>query len=239
MVFAAILAGGKGTRVGTKVPKQFLELDGKMILLRTLDVFLESKLFDEIYISVNEMWLDFTRQALEENYSPVILSKINLVNGGNERIMSFLNIVEAIKEKYGVRHEDLVLSHDAVRPFVTKDILVDCIEQTKAHKVAMASVQSADTTYSSQTEGFLTSTYDRKKLWLGQTPQGCNMDFLYEVMHSYTEEELLSMTGTSQLFINKGINVRVSLGSANNIKITTMKDIEFSDYMLKKENEEC
>lgn len=233
MIFAAILAGGKGTRVGTSVPKQFLELNNKIILIRTLDKFIDSALFDEIYISVNEMWVDFTKKILKENYSQSILEKIFVVNGGNERIMSFLNIIEAIKNKHGIHNEDIVVSHDAVRPFVTHEIISDCINMTKIYNVAMASIQSSDTTYSSKKDGYLTSTYNRKELFLGQTPQGCKMKFLYDVIHSYTNEELLSMTGTSQLFINKGFDVKISLGSINNMKITTMKDIEFASYLYK------
>lgn len=237
MIFAAILAGGKGTRVGAKVPKQFLEINGKPILISTIDQFIKSKLFDVIYISVNEMWLKHTKEILFKFYTKEIAENIRVVCGGKERIMSFLNIITDIKDRHGINSEDIVVSHDAVRPFVTYDILKDCIEKTKVYKVAMASVQSADTTYSSMTEGYLTSTYDRKTLWLGQTPQGCGMDLLYEVINSYPEDELLSMTGTSQLFINKNIDVKISLGSIDNFKITTLKDIDFAEFVLKKKEE--
>jgi 2-C-methyl-D-erythritol 4-phosphate cytidylyltransferase len=235
MIYAAILAGGKGTRVGAKVPKQFLELGGKPILIRTIDTFVESKLVDFIYISVNEMWLEHTRALLEQYYDEDTLKNFKLVCGGQERMMSFLNVIYDIRDTFGVHETDMILSHDAVRPFVTKEILLDCIEKTREYKVAMASVASADTTYAALKEGFLTSTYDRKTLYLGQTPQGCMMDLMDEVIRSYTEEELLTMTGTSQLFINRGIDVKISLGSVNNLKITTLKDIDFIEYMYGKE----
>lgn len=234
MIFAAILAGGKGTRVGANVPKQFLELNGKPILIRTVDTFVDSKLFDVIYISVNEMWLEYTTEILNKYYDQNVLKNVKLVCGGKERMMSFLNVIDDIKNVYGVHETDMVISHDAVRPFVTFEILKDCIEKTKEYRVAMASIPSADTTYASHKEGFLTSTYDRKTLFLGQTPQGCTMDFLYEVIHSYTEEELLAMTGTSQLFINKNIDVKISLGSVDNMKITTLQDIDFSEFVYNK-----
>ena len=237
MIFGAILAGGQGTRVGAKVPKQFIELNGKPILISTLEKFVNSKLFDVIYISVNEMWFEHTLSLINEFCDKDTAENIKIVCGGKERIMSFLNIITDIKDKYGVRSDDIVVSHDAVRPFVTYEILEDYIKQTKEYRVAMASVQSADTTYSSATEGYLTSTYDRKKLWLGQTPQGCRMDLLYEVINSYPEDELLSMTGTSQLFINKNIDVKISLGSVDNFKITTFNDINFAEFILSKDGE--
>ena len=232
MIFAAILAGGKGTRVGAKVPKQFLELSGKPILISAIDAFLKCKLVDIIYVSVNEMWVEHTGELLKKYYDVHTLSKMKIVCGGNERIMSFINVINDIEANYGVNSEDIVLSHDAVRPFVTQEIIVDCIENTKIHKVAMASVRSADTTYVSMDGEYLTSTYDRKTLFLGQTPQGCKMDLLHDVINSYSEEELLSMTGTSQLFINKNINVKISLGSIDNFKITTLKDIDFAKFLL-------
>ena len=234
MIFAAILAGGKGTRVGSDIPKQFLNLGAKPIIIRTIDVFLSSGLIDFIYLSVNEMWMDHMRNLLDEFYSADVRKNIKVVSGGVERIMSFLNVIYDIRDTFGVNETDMVLSHDAVRPFVTHDIIKDCIEKTKEYKVAMASIPSADTTYCSMEEGMLTGTYDRKVLWYGQTPQGCNMKFMYDVICSYTKEELLKMTGTSQLFINKGIKVKISLGSGNNLKITTLQDIDFSEYIMKK-----
>lgn len=234
MIFGAILAGGKGTRVGTNVPKQFLELNGTPILIQTLNVFLDSNLCDKLYISVNEMWKEYTERLLSEFYKDEIIKNIKVVSGGEERIMSFLNVINDIRANYGVNSEDIVLSHDAVRPFVTTEIIADCIEKTKEYKVAMATVNSSDTTYSSKREGFLTSTYNRTELFVGQTPQGCCMDLLYEVINSYSRDELLSMTGTSQLFINKNIDVKISLGNINNFKITTLKDIEFAEFQFNK-----
>ena len=234
MIFAAILAGGKGTRVGSDVPKQFLNLGNKPIIIRTIDVFLSSGLVDFIYISVNEMWIDHMKHLLAEHYSQEELKKFKIVNGGVERMMSFLNIIYDIRDTFGINETDMVLSHDGVRPFVTYDIIKDCIEKTQEYKVAMASIPSADTTYCSAREGLLTGTYDRKLLWYGQTPQGCNMKFMYDVISSYSQEELLKMTGTSQLFINRGIDVKISLGSGSNLKITTLRDIDFSEYLMKK-----
>ena len=98
MIFAAILAGGKGTRIGTNIPKQFLNLNGRPIILQTIDVFLKSNLCDIIYISVNESWYDHTERLLALNYSDNERNKMKIVCGGKERIMSFLNVIYDIKK---------------------------------------------------------------------------------------------------------------------------------------------
>lgn len=233
MIFLALLAGGKGSRVGANVPKQFIDIAEKPILIHTLDVFVKLEAIDYIYISVNELWLEHTQKLINQQYDDSIRKKIRYVCGGKERMLSFLYVMSDIKENFGINASDIILSHDAVRPFVTKEIIEDCIEKTKKYKVAMAAILSADTTYASGKDGFLTSTYDRRNLYLGQTPQGCMMDFMDEIINSYTEEELLSMTGTSQLFINKNIDVKISLGSVDNLKITTMKDIRLMELLYK------
>ncbi len=234
MVIGAILAGGKGTRVGAGIPKQFLEIKGKPILLMTLDKFLESDLFDLIYICVNEAWKEHTEKLVKDNYSAVA-DKITIVTGGKERMMSLLNVINDIVDKYGAREEDILITHDAVRPFVSYEILKDSVEKTKEFNVTMASVPVSDTIYKSEREGRLTSTFDRKQLWIGQTPAGCKMDLFYKTISSYTTEELMKMTGTSQLFVNKGMDIYVSEGSVNNFKITTPKDINYAKYMMNAE----
>ena len=85
MIFAAILAGGKGTRVGTDVPKQFLSLNGTPILIQTVNVFLKTNVCDKIYISVNEMWKEHTENLLREFYDDKTIENIKIVCGGKER----------------------------------------------------------------------------------------------------------------------------------------------------------
>lgn len=102
MIFAAILAGGSGTRVGGNIPKQFLELNGKPILINTINKFLSSQLVDIIYISVNEIWMKHTEELLEEHYDTDTVKNFRLVCGGKERMMSFLNVIYDIKDTFGI-----------------------------------------------------------------------------------------------------------------------------------------
>lgn len=232
MIYAAILAGGSGKRIGGKIPKQFLVLDDKPILIQTLEKFLQSDKIDFIYISVHKDWELHTNELLRNHFSEKERDKMKVILGGVERMMTLINVVYDIRDNFGIHKKDIILSHDAVRPFVSEDIIDDCVAKTLEAGVAMASVGSNDTTYLSEKAGYLTKTYDRKNVYEGQTPQGCRMDLMYEVINSYTEEQLLSMTGTSQLFVNRGIPIRISLGSRDNLKITTPQDIELIKYHL-------
>ena len=216
--------------MGAGIPKQFLEIKGKAILLLTLDKFLQSDLFDLIYICVHEAWEKYTENLIREHYS-FVADKITIVTGGSERMLSLLNVINSIVDKYGARKEDILITHDAVRPFVSYEILKDSVEKTKKFGVTMASVPVSDTIYKCETEGCLSSTFDRKQLWIGQTPAGCRMDLFYDTISSYSHEELLKMTGTSQLFVNKGIDIHISEGNVNNFKITTPKDVDYAKYI--------
>lgn len=236
MIFTAILAGGKGARVGTKIPKQFLEIGGKPVIIHTIDRFFESGMTDYVYIAVNEMWLEHTSKLLEKYFDEAKRETIRIVCGGVERMMTLRNVIDQIAADFTLSDDDIFLSHDAVRPFVTKEIISDCIACAREHKVAMASVPSADTSYSIDENGFLTGTYDRKSLYVGQTPQGSGMKLMYDIIHSFTDDELLKMTGTSQMFINKGYSVKVSVGSVDNLKITTPMDIDIARERLKAED---
>jgi len=234
MIIAAILAGGKGTRFGSNIPKQYLDLAGQPIIIRTIDSFVSSNCVDVIFISVSDMWMEHIQKLIAEYYAGLDKPQFRFVEGGKERMTTLLNVTRAIVDEFGARSEDILLTHDAVRPFVSCEVIEDCVSKTRDFGVAMASLKSADTIYSMGKDGFLTSTYDRSKLYAAQTPQGCRMDVMKEVIESYTEEELLSMAGTSQLFINRGIDVCISLGDVDNVKITTMRDLDFANYRLQR-----
>lgn len=231
MIYGVILAGGEGKRMGGNIPKQYLELSGRPIFIWTIDVFLKSDLFDKIYLTINEDWHDFTYQTLKKFYSFKDLKKIELcISQCKNRTLSLMETINSISLINGYFQDNIIVSHDAVRPFVSYKILKDCINKTLENGVAMAAVPCTETLYLSNSEEFLNHSHDRSKCYAGQSPLGCNLGLIYSLLNSYSEEELKKATAISQLFINRNINVKLSYGEDTNFKITTPKDLIFARF---------
>lgn len=231
MVYGVILASGRGTRMGGNIPKQYLELKGKPIFIWTLERFLNSNLFEKIYLTTDANWGDFTQKVLIKYLSLESLKKIELcVTHSKNRTLCLKEIIDIISKENITSSNDIVVSHDAVRPFVSYRILKDCIVKAADFQVAMAAVPCTETFYLSDTEGFLIKSQDRTNCCLGQSPHSCNLQLLNDILNSYSKEELEKVTAISQLFINKNINVKMSHGEDTNFKITTPKDLAFAKF---------
>ena len=231
MVYAVILASGKGMRMGENIPKQYLELKGKPIFIWTLETFFKSNLFDRIYLTTTASWSDFTEKTLMKHLSSENLKKLELcVTYSKNRTLCLKETIDIISKVNITSSNDIVVSHDVVRPFVSYRILKDCIAKAKEFQVAMATVPCTETFYLSDTEEFLIKSQDRTNCCSGQSPHGCNLQLLNDVLNSYPIEELEKATTISQLFINKNINVKMSHGEDTNFKITTPKDLAFARF---------
>ena len=233
MIYGIILAGGKGTRMGTAIPKQYLNLKEKPIIIWTIDTFLKSKLFNVIYLAVNDNWKNHSIELLKKYYTFRKTTKIRICSSNcNNRTISLADAIDTIIKENGMKIDDIVISHDAVRPFVSYDILNDCIFQTEKTQVALAAVLSSETVYISESEGILTKSFNRNKCYIGQSPLGCKLNLLYRILHSYSTDELRNVTAVSQLFINRNIDVKMSYGEDTNFKITTPKDLAFAEFYV-------
>ncbi|MCM1494822.1 MAG: 2-C-methyl-D-erythritol 4-phosphate cytidylyltransferase [Bacteroides sp.] len=233
MVYGIILAGGKGTRMGADIPKQFLNLTNKPILIWTLDAFINSRLFDRVYLTINKNWSKYTTELLKKYYLPQKLEKVEIcINKGSNRTLCLSETVDEIVKANGINSDDIVISHDAVRPFVSYKVLQNCIFQVQENQVAMAAIPCVETMYLSNLNGYLIKSQDRTTCYLGQSPQGCKLQLLYQIFHSCSIKKLMSVTAISQLFINNNINVKISYGEEINYKITTPKDLAFAEFCV-------
>ena len=129
MIYAQILAAGKGTRMGNvNMPKQFLSIKNKPILIHTIEKFILIEDFHKIIISCPELWIEHTRDIIEKYVDD---DRIEIVAGGKERNDTLINSIHFIEENYGLNDDDVIISHDAVRPFVTRRIIKENIEKLK------------------------------------------------------------------------------------------------------------
>lgn len=119
MIYGAMLAGGSGTRVkSSKIPKQFIEIGGKPIIIYTLENMLKVKRFDYIYIAVHKDYEDYMNEQVKKNIPES--EKVRVILGGKERMDTINNVTTAITNDNGIHDDDVIVIHDAVRPFVTE-----------------------------------------------------------------------------------------------------------------------
>lgn len=227
---AILLAGGTGKRMGNlKLPKQFLEICNIPVIILTLKRILHSKLFDCILIVIHPDWFEYLTETLS-NYS-LDKENIQLVAGGKERIDSIENALDFLY-KNDKSEEDIVVIHDAVRPFVTDEILQNAVNETKKYGATVAISPAKDTMIISE-NGVAISMPNRATLFHGQAPDSFKFGIIYDALKALTNEERVEITGTAQICQRKGIQIHTYLGSENNIKITTISDLFLAKAIYK------
>jgi 2-C-methyl-D-erythritol 4-phosphate cytidylyltransferase len=234
MNFAGILAGGKGLRMGdTDVPKQFLQLaDGTPILICTLRAFLNCPRIDQIIVACPHEWKDHTVKLCKEWFRADELDRISLVDGGDSRNASLENICLFITRNYPSDEKNILVSHDAVRPFVTQRIIEDNIEAVLQYGCSDTVVPATDTIVVSSDGDVIDSIPDRSHYFLGQTPQGFFIDEYLDLYSSLTAAEKASLTDACKVYSIRQRPVHLVDGEYSNIKITTPHDIYVATTLM-------
>ena len=234
MIYAAVLAGGIGKRVERyTIPKQFVAIGGTPIIILTLREFLRNTRFKKIYVAIHPDWKDYLSEMLKASFSAEELERISIVNGGKERLISFTNVMNAVLEEHGLHSEDILICHDSVRPFVTQQMLNDCIDATLEDHFALTVVPTTDTIHVAHNDTFIDGTLDRNGLYNGQNPSGFNIALLKRALESFPEETKASVTGTTQLILKLGYKIRIVKGHTSNFKITTDNDLDVAERIIR------
>ncbi len=232
MTYVEILAGGKGTRMGnTEMPKQFLQLGTKPIFIHTLEQFLLNHNIDKVILCCPKAWISHAKDIIEK-YIPN-RERIVVVEGGSSRNETIMNGCKYIEENYGVKEEDIIITHDAVRPFVTQRIILDNIEATKKYGAVDTAIPATDTIITSQNGSTIKEVPLRSEMYQGQTPQSFKIKDLMEVYHSLTEDEKNILTDACKMFVMKNRDVHIVEGEVYNLKITTLHDLKIAEAILK------
>jgi 2-C-methyl-D-erythritol 4-phosphate cytidylyltransferase len=244
-VIVIIPAAGLGTRMAPvpvgakskqKAPpsKQFTELGGTPILIHTLRKFAAVDAVSEIWIALRESEIAGVRARLASEAKDVLKKKVELVVGGEHRQQSVESALNAIAA--AAHDDDIVLVHDAVRPFVTDEIIREVIEAAEKYGAAIAALPAVDTVKQvDRTAGgaLIKATIPRAGIVLAQTPQG----FRYAVIKkAFDEASADGFLGTDEasLVERSGHEVAVVMGSPRNIKITAPADMELAEFYLRK-----
>jgi 2-C-methyl-D-erythritol 4-phosphate cytidylyltransferase len=223
-VGVVVAAGGSGRRMGGKLPKQFLLLQGRTILERTLALFNAHPEVCEIVVVVPKEYLEKTAWIIHQSN---LRKALRVVAGGRDRQESVWNGLNAFDES-----PRLVLIHDAVRPLVRKEVINEVIRNVRRYGAATVGVRVKDTIKVEGEKGFYTKTLDRGKLWAVQTPQGFSYSLAFEA-HKKARAAGFTSTDDASLVERRGRKVRIVEGEYENIKITTREDLAFAEMVLK------
>jgi 2-C-methyl-D-erythritol 4-phosphate cytidylyltransferase len=241
-VIVIIPAAGLGTRMApmpgatkggqkkTPPSKQFTELGGTPILIHTLRKFAAVEAVSEIWVALRGSEIEGFRARLKSEAKDILKKKVELVAGGEHRQQSVGNALNAIS----AAGDDIVLVHDAVRPFVSSEIIGGVIAGAKKYGAAIAGLPAVDTVKQVErtSDGALIkTTIPRASVVMAQTPQGFRYDVIKKVFDEAVADGFVG-TDEASLVERAGHDVAVVMGSAKNIKITSPGDMELAEFYL-------
>ena len=232
MIYAGILAGGIGSRMGNvPLPKQFLDLDCKPILVHTVEKFLLTNEFDKIYIATPQKWISHTKDTLKKH--KIDDDRITIIQGGADRNETIMNIIAAIEAESGVNETDVIVTHDAVRPFLTRRIIKENIDQVIQHGAVDTVIPATDTIITSADGESIQSIPVRSEMYQGQTPQSFNINLLRSNYNKLSAEDKQVLTDACKILVVSNEHVQLVNGELYNIKITTPYDLKVANSIIK------
>lgn len=220
---AIVLAGGRGSRMESNVPKQYIDVNGFPLIYYSLRVFQES-FVDEIVLVCGDGDQDYCQREIVDKYG---IDKVrNIVAGGKERYHSVLNGLRAIEAC------DVVFIHDGARPFITGDILKNALDETIECGATVVAVPSKDTVKISDEKNYAKETPNRDRVWIIQTPQTFRYEDIRNAYEKLSQEEdslkdkqIVVTDDAMVMELFGSLPVKFVKGSYRNIKVTTPEDI--------------
>ncbi len=228
MIFGVILAGGTGTRMNVAdMPKQFLPLGDKPIIIYSLETYLACERLDCIYIGVHKDWVEHTKELIEK-YVPDQKDRIRVLVGGSDRNGTVENAINAIEQDWGESPEHVMITQDSVRPFTTLRMVEENVDYVLAYGAVNTVVPAVDTILLSDDGKLISEVPDRSRIYQGQSPQSFCIQTWKELYASMSDEEKAILTDGSKIFVTRDHPVYLIKGAANNFKITTPADYEMA-----------
>ncbi|MGN1362417.1 MAG: 2-C-methyl-D-erythritol 4-phosphate cytidylyltransferase [Methanobrevibacter sp.] len=232
MIFAAILAGGNGTRMGnTEKPKQFLQLGSKPIIIHTIEKFYINNAFEKVIVLTPKEWINHTNNLIKK-YIPDA-DNIVVIEGGILRNDTIMAAIDYIEENYDLSDDDIILTHDSVRPFVTYRIIEENIKAAKEYGACDTVIPATDTIVESRDNSFVSNIPRRDILYQGQTPQSFKILKLKELYNKLTDSEKEILTDACKIFLLKNEKISLVKGDLTNMKITYAYDLRIANAILK------
>lgn len=219
MNIALVLAGGTGTRLGMDIPKQYIKINGRMIVDYCLETLEHSFEIDAVWIVADKMW--------QQN-----IKKVNKFKGfaspGMNRQLSIYNGLKAIEASLEVEELEKVnvIIHDAARPLLTEKCISECVKAIEGHDGVLPVLPMKDTVYFSENGESVTSLIDRGKVYAGQAPELFKLMPYIKANEMLLPDKILLINGSTEPAIMAGMDIVMIPGDENNYKITTKADME-------------
>ena len=234
MIYAVICAGGIGSRMGNRdMPKQYMMIKGKPIIVHTVEKFYLNSRFEKVLVLCPKSWVAYTKELLGK-YIPQN-DKLLVLEGGESRNDTIMNAVRYIENDSGLDDETIIVTHDAVRPFVTARIIEENIEAAIKYGATDTVVPATDTIVSSTDGKTIAYIPNRAEMFQGQTPQSFKAKKLKELFEGLTDAEKETLTDACKIFSMKGQKVYLVPGEVHNIKITYPYDLRVAKSLLDEE----
>lgn len=224
---ALLIAGGSGARMHQDIPKQFLTVNEKPVIVYTLEAFQHHPEIDAIAVVCIHGW----EQVLQAYANQFNITKLcHVIPGGQNGQDSIRNGVYELEKHYG--KDDVVLIHDAIRPMVSAEIISDCIRVTREKGNAIAVIPCAEAMMQTEDGVVSIGSYPRDRLKRTQTPQGFRLGDICDLHRRALQAGITNSVASCTLKIEMGEQVWFSQGSEKNIKLTTVEDLDIFKALL-------
>lgn len=219
-----LLSGGVGTRAGLKIPKQYIEINGRMIISYPLQTILCCEQTSRIQIVAAEQWRAGIREEMERFAEKGLVKPYAFSDPGDTRQLSIYNALEDLRNI--LIEDDYVLIHDAARPFVSGELLDDTLNTAKGHDGAIPVLPATDTMYRSTDGKTLSGCIPREQIYAGQAPEAFRFGPYLKANEALMPDRIRRINGSTEPALMAGLDMAILPGEPSNFKVTVAEDMD-------------
>lgn len=227
MNYAVILAGGTGTRLGSDIPKQYIKVDGRMVIEYCLDTILSHSMINAIQIVATDEWEVKIRAVVDGSSKLIGFSK-----PGANRQLSIYNALMDLKDI--AMPDDCIIIHDAARPLLKAELITECLEKMNERDCdgVMPVLPMKDTVYLCEDGHSVSSLINRNQVFAGQAPEFFRYGKYMSANEALFPDKIMQINGSTEPAVLAGMNIEMLPGDEGNFKITTSTDLERFEEIL-------
>lgn len=222
MNIALILAGGTGTRLGADIPKQYIEIKGRPIIVYGMAPFFNSEKVDAVWIVADAFWQEFIEKQVKIQQNKEKFR--GFARPGENRQLSIYSGLQEMQSE--TKPDDLVIIHDAARPCLTDKLLQKCLSAAEGHDGVLPVLPMKDTVYYSEDGVHVSGLLQRSNVLAGQAPEVFRYGKYLEANQALLPEKILQVNGSTEPAVLAGMDIVTIPGDEKNYKVTTQEDLK-------------